>query len=213
MRALLAGALLFVVALLLDKWGWDTLRRDGVYDTDWGRLFRIIGYWPTWLAGGIAVALYDRGLTPPPPPCRWRRGLLLAAAPFAAGFLSEALKLVLRRERPGAHDGAHVFRAFGDQTWSTKGLGLPSGHAITSFAAAAMLSYMFPRTWPVWWFLAVANSYTRVAAGAHFLSDVVLAAFLGWLVSWFLWTRLGPRPAATPDVPRGSFPPVPDTMS
>lgn len=186
-RALIVGALCFVLALVLDRWAWEHLRRDGIYDNDWGRLLRIMGFWPTWAAGAIALVLHDRGVVPPPAGGAWRRGLVLAISTLSAGFVAEALKLVLRRERPGAHDGAYVFRAFSDQTWSTKGLGLPSSHAIVAFAGASMLGFFFPRTWPVWWALAAGAAYTRLAAGAHFMSDVVLAAFLGWLLSWLLW--------------------------
>jgi undecaprenyl-diphosphatase len=191
-RALVAGALFFVIALFFDQWAWGHLRLEGIHDKDWGRLLRIMGFWPTWLAGAVALILHDRGVSPPPAYGYWRRGMLLAAAPLAAGLLCEALKLLIRRERPGAHDGDYVFRAFDIDTWSTKGLGLPSGHAMTAFAAAAMLGFLFPRTWPVWWLLAAGAGYTRLAAGAHFLSDVALAAFAGWLVSWTIWHRLAP---------------------
>lgn len=186
-RALIAGALCFVLALALDRWGWDHLRRDGIYDRDWGRLLRIMGFWPTWVAGAVALVLHDRGVSPPPAGGMWRRGLLLAVTTGIAGFVAEGLKLVFRRERPSSADGEYVFRAFTDQTWSTKGLGLPSSHAIVAFAGAATLSLLFPRTWPVWWLLAAGAAYTRVAAGAHFLSDVVMAAFAGWLLSFLAW--------------------------
>jgi membrane-associated phospholipid phosphatase len=191
-RALVAGALFFVIALFLDQWAWDHLRREGIYDKDWGRLLRIMGFLPTWLAGAAALILHDHGGTPPPSHGPWRRGLLLALAPLAAGLICEVLKLLIRRERPGPHDGDYFFRAFDTDTWSTRGLGLPSSHAMVAFSAAAMLSFLFPRTWPVWWLLAAGAGYTRIAAGAHFLSDVALAAFAGWLVSWTVWYRLGP---------------------
>lgn len=192
-RALGLGALCFAVATALDGWAWQHLRVDGIYDRDWGRLLRIMGFWPTWAAGAVALVLHDRGVSPRPPGGPGFRGLLLAGAPFLAGLLCEVLKLLIRRERPGAHDGEYAFRAFTDQPWSTRGLGLPSSHAMTAFAGAAMLSYLFPRTWPVWWLLAAGAAYTRVAAGAHFLSDVVFAALMGWLVSWLLWRRYGRR--------------------
>jgi membrane-associated phospholipid phosphatase len=172
---------LLVVASLLDRWAWEHVRYEQVYDKDWGRLLRVMGFLPTWMAGSAAIILYDRGVI--------RRGLLLSLAPLLAGIAGEVLKLLIRRERPGLHDGAYVFRDFADQTLSTRALGLPSTHAIVAFAGATMASYLFPRTWPVWWLLACGTALTRVAAGAHFLSDVALAGVTGWLVARALWRR------------------------
>jgi undecaprenyl-diphosphatase len=112
------------------------------------------------------------------------------------GLLAEVLKLVIRRERPGPHDGEWVFRAFLDNPWSTKALGLPSSHAMTAFAGAAMASYLFPRTAPVWIAWAVACAWTRVAVQAHFLSDVALAAIAGWLVARTLFVLVARRDTA-----------------
>src|SRR5690606_20175073 len=113
-----------------------------------------------------------------------------------SGVVGELLKLVFRRERPRAHDGAYVFRAFADRPLHSGGLALPSSHAIIAFGAAAMLARLFPRTAPVWSTLAAGCALPRVAAGAHFLSDVVVSALAAWAVVALLWRRFGVPPFA-----------------
>jgi undecaprenyl-diphosphatase len=59
----------------------------------------------------------------------------------------------------------------------------PSGHAATSFAAATMLSFSFPRLSPLLYLLAAAVGFSRVYAGVHYPLDVIGGAFLGVLVA------------------------------
>jgi membrane-associated phospholipid phosphatase len=187
-RFALLATTAIVIAHLLDGWAWVHLVRDGVYDTDRGRLLRVVGYYPLWILMGAALWLQSRDR---------RRGLLLILVPGVAGLAAEVLKLLLRRERPGPHDGAYVFRSFTDQPWSTKMLGLPSSHALVAFGGAWLLCRLYPRGWPIWLGLAAGCALTRVQARAHFLSDVTVAAVAAWVVVEFCWRRWGP-PADAP---------------
>jgi membrane-associated phospholipid phosphatase len=56
-----------------------------------------------------------------------------------------------------------------------------------------MLSYLFPRTAPVWLLWALGCAVTRVMSQAHFTSDVVLAAIAGVLVARTLVVALARR--------------------
>ncbi len=192
-RALLASALLFALACVLDYWAYQHIVISDVYDRDWGRFLRSAGFVPLWMTGSLALVLYDRGLTPPPPGGAYRRGMLLTLAPLLSGGVCELLKLLLRRERPNLHDGAYVFRSFADHPWSTSAIGLPSSHVMVAFAGAGIAGLLFPRTWPAWMLFAAGCAFTRVAAQAHFLSDVTLAAAAGLLVARVVWLRLGAR--------------------
>jgi undecaprenyl-diphosphatase len=59
----------------------------------------------------------------------------------------------------------------------------PSGHAATSFAAATMLSFGFPRLAPFLFVLAAAVAFSRVYVGVHYPLDVLGGAALGALIA------------------------------
>lgn len=187
-RALGWTALAFVAAVLLDKWVYDTIENPRVYDRDWGRLLRVMGFLGTWLALALAVALQEGADTARRALAKRRAGLLFWSAALG-GLVAEVLKLLLRRERPEVHAGEYGFRAFSERTWSTAGLALPSSHALVAFAGAAMLARLYPRARWVGYVLAAGCGVTRVLAHAHFLSDVVMAAGLGWVVAFALTRR------------------------
>jgi len=189
-RAAFALVVLFALALLADRWVFHHVTRPDVYDRGWTRMFRMAGYFPLWALVGLGLILHDwapRSLQTLRTAAR--RGLLLLWSAALGGIAAELLKIVLRRERPGPNDGAWVFRPWSDRPFSTAQLGLPSSEAAVAFAAAAMLARLFPQGRELWYALALACALTRVVAGAHFVSDVVLAASVGYLVSGILWQR------------------------
>ncbi|HEU5278812.1 MAG TPA: phosphatase PAP2 family protein [Gaiellaceae bacterium] len=76
----------------------------------------------------------------------------------------------------------------------------PSGHAATSFAAATILVFSFPRLAPFLYLLAAAVAFSRVYVGVHYPLDVVGGALLGVLVATALRLLVRVRqrsPAAT----------------
>jgi undecaprenyl-diphosphatase len=55
----------------------------------------------------------------------------------------------------------------------------PSGHTMTAFSIALVVSYFYPALeWPMY-FLAVSIGLSRIVLGMHFLSDVLAGAVLG----------------------------------
>jgi membrane-associated phospholipid phosphatase len=181
-RVALLGVVAVVLAHLLDGWAWTHLVDPEVYGNDRGRLLRVIGYYPLWIVLAAALWLQTRDR---------RRALFLGVVPGLGGLAAEVLKLLLRRERPGPHDGEYVFRAFSERTFSTSGLALPSSHALVAFTGAWVLCRLYPRAWPVWLLLAAGCALTRVQAHAHFLSDVTVAALAAWMVVELATRRVG----------------------
>lgn len=192
-----AAAAAILVAHLLDPLAFRYLRVDGIYNADWGRMLRVMGFVPLWMAAAAALALHDRtpvrGLLRSPP------GLLVLGAGLG-GAGAELLKLLARRLRPGEF-GEYVFRPWTERTFSTGGLGMPSSHAMVAFGAAAVLSRIFPRAWVVWWGLAWGCGLSRVADGAHFFSDVTVAAVAGWAVGALVWRWRAEAPAVAAAAP------------
>jgi membrane-associated phospholipid phosphatase len=183
-------SVVFVIAQLTDQWAFHHFTYPGIYERGWGRLLRIAGYLPAWTLVALALLLHDWV-----PRVRHtlaqasRRALLLFGSAAIAGAAAELLKLAFRRERPGLTDGVHMFRPWHDQPFSTAQLGLPSSEAAVAFAAAAALARLFPEAAVLWYGLALGCALTRVASGAHFLSDVALAALVGYVVTLTLWPR------------------------
>lgn len=174
-------------AVAADRWAYDHIVYARVYEQDWGRFLRVMGFLPTWLIAALALWLTERGrLT-----SAGRRALLVAGSPALSGIAGEVLKLLLRRERPEVKAGAYVFRAYSDRPFSSGGLALPSSHTIVAFGAAAMLAHLFPRARWVWFGLATGCAITRLLAHAHFASDVVVAACAALATSAWLWRRYG----------------------
>ncbi|MBI3595702.1 MAG: phosphatase PAP2 family protein [Nitrospirae bacterium] len=58
----------------------------------------------------------------------------------------------------------------------------PSGHTISAFAMAAVLSAVYPAGQWIWYSLAVFVAFTRIYIDAHFASDVFVGAVLGVLI-------------------------------
>ncbi|MGH7593027.1 MAG: phosphatase PAP2 family protein [Gemmatimonadales bacterium] len=183
-RLVVVAIAAIVAAHLGDHWAWMHLVKPGIYDHDFGRMLRTVGYLPIWLvlALGLWLQTGDR-----------RRALLLGLVPTAGGGLCAVLQVVIRRERPGLHQGHYFFRPFTDRLLHGAEFGLPSSHAMVAFSAAWLLCRIYPRAWPVWLALAAACALSRVAAQAHFLSDVTVGAVAAYFLVAVVWNRFPPH--------------------
>ncbi|MBY0491081.1 MAG: phosphatase PAP2 family protein [Gemmatimonadaceae bacterium] len=191
-RWLIVSLVVIAVAHGADPLAWRALRMPDVYDKDWGRLLRSLGYLPTW--GAVALAYWLQLRDRPP---GGRVAAYLALSPTVGGIVAEVGKILSRRLRPDDTTFGYAFRPYSDHFWSNKGMGLPSSHTLVAFAGAAALARIFPRARWVFYGLAAGCGLTRVMANAHFLSDTVVAACLGVAVGELLASRLRvPDPGA-----------------
>lgn len=125
-----------------------------------------------------------------------RRGVFVVLVPIAAGIGAELLKLLSRRMRPETGDGFYRFKPLAGaltspEFWSTSGLGLASSHASVAVGAALAAGLVLPR-WR--WALAAMAALcclSRLAVGAHYLSDVLAGAAIGVLCfrAIYAWDR------------------------
>ncbi|MCB9846042.1 MAG: phosphatase PAP2 family protein [Phycisphaeraceae bacterium] len=191
------GAVL-VVSALLDSVVWLRFSEHNpaalhqIEISGWYQTLRQAGYVPAWVA--IALAIDFAGLRrqkwgwrPSAPPVT----LGVVVSILIAGAAVEVLKPAIGRLRPEASGGEYVFAPL----WTNPALtsySTPSSHAAIAFAGAFALARTFPGAAWLLIGIAVGCGVTRLIAGAHYLSDIVLAALVGWLAS-----RVAPRGVVT----------------
>jgi membrane-associated phospholipid phosphatase len=176
----------FVVAMALDRAVYLHLQVQAAEPQDWYRVLRVGGYLPYWLLVALAWMLLDASAIKTFGVRRaLARGILLSTSVVTCGILAEVLKVLMRRERPGLHDGYYFFRPWSAGLLDTSGLGLPSSHAAVAFAATWVLCFLYPRALPVWLLVGMGCGVSRILDRAHFLSDVYLAAVFS-----FFWVRV-----------------------
>lgn len=96
----------------------------------------------------------------------------------AAYALSEGVKLLVQEDRPcSVHDLATVLACPGPGDWSW-----PSNHATLAGAAATAVALASPRLLAVAGPVALLVASARVAAGVHYVHDVLAGLALGTLV-------------------------------
>ena len=134
------------------------------------------------LMGASAWLLKDQKL--------WKTtGLLLEAEIFTFWVIS-GMKATLGRARPFTNKGPHRFEPLQFKT-DRAHLSMPSMHAASIFAMAAVFSKQYPRWWvkiPAYTF-AVSVAFQRMESREHWASDVFVGSFLGYITAHLLVQR------------------------
>jgi undecaprenyl-diphosphatase len=89
-------------------------------------------------------------------------------------FVFKALKKLSHRPRPCQLEPHCWARVLPPDQFS-----FPSGHTMTAFSIALVVSYFYPGLEGGLYFLAISIGVSRVILGMHFLSDVLAGALLG----------------------------------
>ena len=107
-------------------------------------------------------------------PNRYAAVCAAGAAAIAGVLVFKALKKISHRQRP-CHLEPHCWsRVLPPDQFS-----FPSGHTMTAFSIALVISYFYPGLEGAMYFLAASIAVSRVVLGMHFLSDVVAGALIG----------------------------------
>jgi membrane-associated phospholipid phosphatase len=125
-----------------------------------------------------------------------RTALLAGEAVADAEILTEVLKPAVSRWRPSALPPGGNFAdtfAEGGNRFSSAHSSFPSGHTITAFAVATVISRRYGRQhrWvPILAYGAsAAIGFSRLTLSAHYTSDVFVGAVLGYSISRFAVLR------------------------
>jgi membrane-associated phospholipid phosphatase len=98
---------------------------------------------------------------------------------IAGVIVTPAIKLAVGRERPSTTSSTFKFKPFSSNS------SIPSGHATEAFAVATSIA----ENYKTWWVQGLAYGtaslvgYARIEQNAHYASDVVAGALVGWSVA------------------------------
>ncbi|HZC66184.1 MAG TPA: phosphatase PAP2 family protein [Candidatus Dormibacteraeota bacterium] len=97
-----------------------------------------------------------------------------SAAALAGVLVFKAIKLISQRPRPCQLEPHCWSRVLPPDRFS-----FPSGHTMTAFSIALVVSYFYPPLKGPLFFLAISIGVSRIVLGMHFLSDVLAGMVLG----------------------------------
>lgn len=145
----------------------------------WGNNISKIGAGYTLVP--LVAGFYGFGVFADDPKAR-EVGILGTEALIDSQIVVSILKPIAGRNRPNAPgDDGHFFDG---------GASFPSGHAISSWALASVISYEYGHTKFVPIIacgLASVVSVARFGARQHFASDIVAGGAMGWFIGRYVW--------------------------
>ena len=189
------GVIAIVAAFRLDDWALDRARefrgdhwKDSVAFRHSSATSKY-GDWPELMAlgaAGLLAAWLARSR-------EWKRILIAAmVASTLAGIIANTSRLTTGRTRP--RESPKIERGWygpirdgrltiGDSKYNS----FPSGHTATAVGFAGVIFFARPLLGVPALILAFAIGASRILLGAHFLSDVTVAAILALAMAWLCW--------------------------
>jgi membrane-associated phospholipid phosphatase len=108
--------------------------------------------------------------------------LAFLASLAVASVILHATKIVLGRRRPRDELELNLY-GFRPFAFNLSSDSFPSGHALTIFCVAVILSAALPTLTALWFALAIYLALTRALLNSHFLSDVLVGAAIGLITT------------------------------
>jgi membrane-associated phospholipid phosphatase len=148
----------------------------------------LFGDWPSHVALGLLLlgTAWRRHSK------KWMRiffSMLLAMA--IAGVAGTVIKRTVPRPRPSVKSELR----WGGLRFSTKYHAFPSGHVLASTAFFGVLIFARRRVGLACLPIPILIGFSRIYLGAHYLSDVVCAAVLGFLCAALIWRFFAREPS------------------
>jgi len=188
-RLLLAGGAAGFVVILgfigLDEFLHPFFRSCGLFLWSW---LDVIFQWRILAALALIVFLIARAF-------RWKKARDISGGAFLSVILAEfvvaGLKFIFGRSRPVFYEAIgktafHPLSASASDAFHS----FPSGHTAAAFALAAMLALAFPKYKWLCFCAAAVVGFSRLAFGAHWMSDVAAAGLIGIVCAEFVvWVK------------------------
>jgi membrane-associated phospholipid phosphatase len=178
MNWLLPGAILAACALLLilERLGLPTTLQLN-FKGDVKRETRWLAQYGQAVSGIVAASIVWQ-LDPRGQPAR--SGSILIAS-IGAALVGMVLKRLLGRVRPGRDQaGRFLGPSFKHANFRES---FPSNHTASAVAMSAVLAQLYPAAAPTFWTLAIACALLRYILDAHWPSDVLAGAALGYVAA------------------------------
>jgi membrane-associated phospholipid phosphatase len=111
-----------------------------------------------------------------------KTSLAFLASLAVASIILHSIKLLLGRRRPRDELELNLY-GFRPFTFDLSSDSFPSGHALTIFCVAVVLSAAVPMLAPLWFIAATLLALTRALLNSHFVSDVLVGAGVGLIAT------------------------------
>ena len=159
------------------------------------RYVSLLGDWPSHAALGLVLlgSAWRRGSQ------EWTRIFL---AMLLAMLLTGVVGTVVKRAVPRARPSVHAETRWGGPRFSSKYHSFPSGHVGASTAFFGVLLIARRRIGLMCVPIPILIGFSRMYIGAHYLSDVVCAAILGFLCALIVAHLMLRGPPMTTDRPK-----------
>lgn len=127
-----------------------------------------------------------------------RYGAFALTALLSTGAVLTVLKYLIGRLRPSALlvDGAYGFAPL---SFDSGAISLPSGHSQVAWTVVTIALLLRPRIGLMLIPVAILVAASRVAIDVHFVSDVILGAYVGIVVPLIVYACLFPRLCGAPE--------------
>ena len=111
---------------------------------------------------------------------------------FISGIVIQILKIVFGRQRP------HISESFENMSFDFINFhwhwhSFPSGHTQVMYTMATIGYLIWPKFRSFFFFFATSIAFTRVIITQHFFSDFVFGAFLGYIITLWVYQLWPPQ--------------------